>query len=71
MARGKIQRQTQPAATHTQPALLPPRDQDDDPTPLLATLARVAVSIAARRRARRDTMTGPENPAEGGPEQAH
>jgi hypothetical protein len=69
MARQKTRLHVQPSAKHTHLTLLPPRDQDDDPTPLLHTLARVAISVAARRRARRDHTTGADSPAQGGPEE--
>ena len=68
MAQSKTQLQTRPATKLTSPTLLPPRDQDDDPTPLLDTLARVALSVAARRRARCNDANGSENPVQGGPE---
>lgn len=70
MACGKSQLQKRPSTKHTHPSLLPPRDQDADPTPLLDTLARVALSVAARRRARRDHAISPESPAQEGPKQA-
>jgi hypothetical protein len=44
----KRQRNEQDAA----PLLLRPRDQNADPAPLIATLARVALAVAQRRAAR-------------------
>jgi hypothetical protein len=38
------------------PAILPPADDDVDPTPLIDTLARVALAIAERRAEQGNTQ---------------
>jgi hypothetical protein len=38
------------------PAILPPTDDDVDPTPLIDTLARVALAIAERRAGQDSTQ---------------
>jgi hypothetical protein len=63
MAIRKSQGQTKQTFQQIGPVLLAPHDQNADPAPLIATLARVALAIAQRRMAQHKGSTASDNAA--------